>query len=96
LFYFNGENIFNKTVFFETSRQVMKFPDYFGNNWDAWEECVTDLSWVPSSSYLFVYRNTENFTTNSPQDWTILLDIFHSIISYWQQQNIAFFVILLK
>jgi hypothetical protein len=29
-------------------------PDYFGNNWDALEECLHDLTWAPASGYVLI------------------------------------------
>ena len=26
--------------------KALSFPDYFGWNWDAFDECITDLSWL--------------------------------------------------
>jgi hypothetical protein len=30
------------------------FPDYFGSNWPALDECLSDLGWIPSPSYLLL------------------------------------------
>ena len=37
---------------------TMKFPSYFGGNWDALDECLRDLDWLPpAAGYVLVVRN---------------------------------------
>ena len=31
----------------EELAEQLRFPDYFGANWNALEECIRDLSWLP-------------------------------------------------
>jgi RNAse (barnase) inhibitor barstar len=37
----------SKAVLFATFATSLHFRDYFGKNWDAFEECIRDLSWLP-------------------------------------------------
>jgi hypothetical protein len=39
--------ISRKEELLTTLARRLCFPDYFGGNWDAFEECVRDLSWLP-------------------------------------------------
>jgi hypothetical protein len=41
------KNITSKHALLATLATQLKFPDYFGGNWDALEECIGDLSWLP-------------------------------------------------
>lgn len=35
-----------KDALLSTLGNALRFPDYFRRNWDAFEECLSDLSWV--------------------------------------------------
>lgn len=94
LFYFNGRKINNKADFLKTASTVINLPEYFGYNWDALQDCLTELSWFEASSYLIVYDQWQNFAHNYPQDWQILNDIFSEAIAYWLKRNKRFYVLL--
>lgn len=38
--------VVSKERLFRKYAQDLKFPGYFGGNWDAFEECLRDLSWL--------------------------------------------------
>lgn len=40
-------SIRSKQKLLRTLAEELRFPAYFGHNWDALEECLRDLSWLP-------------------------------------------------
>lgn len=45
---------------------AMQFPDYFGNNWDALDECLGDMDWLPADGYLLVLHEAAKGWSQSP------------------------------
>ncbi len=39
--------------FFREVEARLQFPNYFGHNWDAFEECINDLEWLSAQHYVF-------------------------------------------
>ena len=37
----------SKLQLFSELQTLLRFPEYFGSNWDALEECIRDLAWLP-------------------------------------------------
>ncbi len=94
LFVLNGDRITNKAEFLAACAQVMQFPAYFGQNWDAFEDCLTDLDWLPAQGYVLLYTHSQRYAQADPANWDILLDIFHSAIAYWKQTSSPMYILL--
>jgi RNAse (barnase) inhibitor barstar len=93
-FLIDGRKINNKEQFLRNSAQAMNFPDYFGANWDAFEDCLTDMSWHETDGFVVLYDNVDTFAQNSPDQFKVALEIFRDIIEFWRNQEKPFFVVV--
>lgn len=48
----NGKNIHDWKTFHFEFKNVMQFPNYYGENMDAWIDCMCELSEEPTMIYL--------------------------------------------
>jgi RNAse (barnase) inhibitor barstar len=58
--------------------QGLRFPRYFGWNWDALEECLRDLSWLPENASILIVH--EQLPFGEGENRQIYLDILKSAI----------------
>lgn len=45
-----------------------QFPWYYGSNWDAFDECITDLAWIEASAFMNVILNPDVLLIESTDD----------------------------
>lgn len=93
-FHINGNDVATKAEFIQTSAKTMNFPDYFGNNWDAFSDCIDDLSWLSADGYILLYTQPDNFANNDPSEWSIALDIFQEVVESWRETDTPMYVLL--
>ena len=43
---------------FDEFAAALQFPYYFGENWNAFDECVTDLEWLPADGYVLLVSDS--------------------------------------
>lgn len=73
----------DKESLLEAIGSVLGFPEYYGANWDALEECLSDLSWHAGPLHLAL-RHAEALEED---DRDTLLDIFHEAAKHWAASN---------
>lgn len=93
-FHINGNDVTTKAEFFQASAKTMNFPDYFGDNWDAFSDCIDDLSWLSADGYILLYTQPDNFANNDPSEWSIALDIFQEVVESWRETDTPMYVLL--
>jgi len=76
--------------------QALKFPSWFGHNWDALADCLDDLGWLRGSGYLLVLENSAGMSAAAPKDFALALDIFADAARKWRERDKPFWVFLVK
>ncbi|MDY0092993.1 MAG: barstar family protein [Candidatus Vecturithrix sp.] len=85
-----GANIYDKPSFLQEFAKKFHFPPYFGRNWDAFYDCLTDLEWFDVRNLLVIYPQASKFRTLHPEDWQIAMQILFDAADYWKQRQILF------
>jgi Barstar (barnase inhibitor) len=93
-FYLDGRQIEDKAAFLAASAQAMRFPSYFGHNWDALDECLTDLSWAPASGYVLLYDDAARFEAAHPTEWATARAILADAVAHWRALGTPMYVLL--
>lgn len=63
----------------------LQFPSYFGHNWAALDECLTDLEWLPAEAYLLQIWQAQQLLENSDHNIRALLQILEKAGQEWSE-----------
>lgn len=70
----------------------LRFPTWFGHNWDALADCLDDLGWLKASGYVLVLENPVGLSNAAPKDYALALDIFADAARKWRERGTPFWV----
>lgn len=75
---------------------ALSFPAWFGHNWDAMHDCLTDLSWLPASAYRVVLSHPTLLREREPETLASALQVLGNATAFWSDEGIAFTVDMIE
>ena len=83
----------SKTGLFGSAARALRFPKWFGKNWDALNDCLTDLSWIPANGWVIIFENAKSFAERKPQLFENAVEVFQAASDYWRRAGKPFWVL---
>ena len=75
-----GSDISTPDQLFERYAVGLSFPDYFGKNWDALDECLRDLHWMRQKRVVILHDELPRLTE---KEMRVYLSILRSSVEDW-------------
>ncbi len=69
---------------FSILSKALKFPSYFGRNWDALYDCLRDFSWIDIFQITMIHRDIPALGTDATR---IYLDILADSVKAWRSRE---------
>ena len=93
-FHLDGKNIERKEQLLNHVATALHFPNHFGQNWDALEECLTDLEWVDGDGYLIYFDHIDGLLSAHPDQFATFVEIVRDAVESWKEDGEAMVVLL--
>lgn len=55
-----GREMLDEVSTFQTFQEKLRFPQYFGWNWNAFRDCLRDLQWLSSDHHVVIIESAEH------------------------------------
>lgn len=70
--------------------RALRFPHWFGHNWDALSDCLTDLSWLPARGYRLLLSDPRAIRAAAPEALETALEILAEAAAFWSEGGVSF------
>jgi RNAse (barnase) inhibitor barstar len=83
----DGRRCRTKTALLKELARTLAFPSHFGRNWDALEDRLTDLGWLPADGYLLIFSHADALLAGREADYVTLIDLLDTVGRAWATQQ---------
>ncbi len=89
-----GNRCLTKESLFQEFAAALQFPYYFGNNWDAFDECISDLGGQSETKYVLFITNFDKILKDYSKDLKFFLNLLKDAIKQEAKDRKGFFHII--
>jgi RNAse (barnase) inhibitor barstar len=89
----DGGQIEEARQLFAFLAEALGFPDYFGHNWDALDECLRDLSWRPGTGYVLFVDHAARLWERGQRTAGTFVEVWLDAACEWNREGIPFHLI---
>jgi hypothetical protein len=73
--------------------EALTFPAYFGRNWDALDEMLRDLEWLPADGWVLVVEGARHLWTTRPENAANLVRGWLGAAERWARDERPFHLV---
>ena len=74
--------------------RAMRFPEWFGHNWDALTDSLLDMGWLPATGYLIILDHCDGIHGHAEDDFVKLMQIFQETATTWREDGVPFWCLV--
>jgi hypothetical protein len=89
----DGRGIDSRQRLLSAVAEALRFPDYFGNNWDATLDCLRDFWWLESTGYVLVVTNAAELWRDCARELGTLVEIWLAAAGFWSEIGVPFHLV---
>lgn len=83
----NGKECTTVNMFLEQIGSAFSFPEHFGRNMDALNDCLNDLDWIDKDNYVLIINNFDHFLSSNYDDKNDIVAFLEEIKSGWENYS---------
>jgi hypothetical protein len=84
----------DKKAFLTAIAKALRFPDYFGHNWDAFYDCLLDLRHGGGAGTLLVLKDASGFARAEPEEFAAATGALADAADYWKGEKKVLLVVV--
>ena len=84
----------NKNEMLDAIGKALGFPEWFGHNWDALNDCLLDMGWRPAEGYVTLLDHCDGIHGRAEADFVSLMQTFQSAAEEWREDGVPFWCLV--